>query len=128
MRNALAPVLALSVMLASSAPFFARAHSLGAATVVTVQDAGTEGIPRAVARPLFRVAGLDPAPVRVAPDQARPINAFDTTGNRPFGGPGALPPGPPRFRAAYLRHAARRDNTTREQRGQENAMRRRSSL
>jgi predicted Zn-dependent protease len=37
----------------------------------------------------------------------------------------ALPPGPLRLRAADLRHAAQRDNMTREQREQENAMRRR---
>jgi predicted Zn-dependent protease len=37
----------------------------------------------------------------------------------------ALPPGPLRLRAADLRHAAQRDNMTREQREQENTMRRR---
>ena len=37
----------------------------------------------------------------------------------------ALPPGPSRLRAADLRHAAQRDNMTREQREQEKEMRRR---
>jgi predicted Zn-dependent protease len=38
----------------------------------------------------------------------------------------ALPPGPLRLRAEDLRHAAQRDNLTREQRDAEDAMRRRS--
>ena len=38
---------------------------------------------------------------------------------------GSLPPGPLRLRAADMRHAAQRDNMTREQREQENTMRRR---
>jgi predicted Zn-dependent protease len=85
MRKALAPVLALSVMLASFAPLFARAQPAGAgAAVVTVRDAETEGLLRAIAHPLFRVAGVDPALVRITLIQARPINAFVTTGNRLF--------------------------------------------
>ncbi|MFC7541353.1 hypothetical protein ACFQU2_20405 [Siccirubricoccus deserti] len=37
----------------------------------------------------------------------------------------ALPPGPLKLRAQDLRHAAQRDNLTREQRDQDDAMRRR---
>ena len=81
MRKALALVLALSVMLASLAPFSARAQG---AAVVTVRDAETESLLRAIAHPLFRVAGVDPALVRITLIQARPINAFVTTGNRLF--------------------------------------------
>jgi predicted Zn-dependent protease len=84
MRKALAPVLALSVMLASFAPFLARAQGGGAGAVVTVRDAETESLLRAVSHPLFRVAGVDPALVRITLIQARPINAFVTTGNRLF--------------------------------------------
>lgn len=84
MRKAFAPVLALSVMLASFAPSSARAQSSAAAAVVTVRDAETESLLRAVAHPLFRVAGVDPALVRITLVQARPINAFVTTGNRLF--------------------------------------------
>ena len=85
MRKAFAPVLALSVMLASFAPFSARAQQGGAgAAVVTVRDAETESLLRALAHPLFRVAGVDPALVRITLIQARPINAFVTTGNRLF--------------------------------------------
>lgn len=85
MRKALAPVLALSVMLASFAPFSARAQSSSTgAAVVTVRDAEAESLLRAIAYPLFRVAGVDPALVRITLIQARPINAFVTTGNRLF--------------------------------------------
>jgi predicted Zn-dependent protease len=52
--------------------------------LVTVRDAETESLLRAVAHPLFRVAGVDPALVRITLIQARPINAFVTTGNRLF--------------------------------------------
>jgi predicted Zn-dependent protease len=85
MRKALASVLALSVMLTSFAPFLARAQSPPGgpgAPLVTVRDAETESLLRAVAHPLFRVAGVDPAMVRITLIQARPINAFVTTGNR----------------------------------------------
>jgi predicted Zn-dependent protease len=92
MRKALAPVLALSVMLASFAPFStARAQSSGAgAAIVTVRDAETESLLRAIAHPLFRVAGVDPALLRITLIQARPINAFVTTGNRLFINTGLL--------------------------------------
>jgi predicted Zn-dependent protease len=89
MRKALAPVLALSVMLASFAPFCARAQR-GANAVVTVRDAEAESLLRAIAHPLFRVAGVDPALVRITLIQARPINAFVTTGNRLFINTGLL--------------------------------------
>jgi predicted Zn-dependent protease len=84
MRKALAPIMALSVMLASFAPSSARAQSPSGAPLVTVRDAETESLLRAVAHPLFRVAGVDPAMVRITLIQARPINAFVTTGNRLF--------------------------------------------
>lgn len=83
MRKAFAPVLALWVMLATSAPFLARAQG-SAGALVTVRDAETESLLRAVAHPLFRAAGVDPALVRITLIQARPINAFVTTGNRLF--------------------------------------------
>jgi predicted Zn-dependent protease len=83
MRQAFAPVLALWVMLATSAPFLARAQG-SAGALVTVRDAETESLLRAIAHPLFRVAGVDPALVRITLVQARPINAFVTTGNRLF--------------------------------------------
>ena len=51
---------------------------------MTVRDAETESLLRALAHPLFRVAGVDPALVRITLIQARPINAFVTTGNRLF--------------------------------------------
>ena len=76
--------MALSVMLASFAPSSARAQSPSGAPLVTVRDAETESLLRAVAHPLFRVAGVDPAMVRITLIQARPINAFVTTGNRLF--------------------------------------------
>ena len=77
-------------MLASFAPFLARAQSQSGAALVTVRDAETESLLRAVAHPLFRVAGLDPATVRITLIQARPINAFVTTGNRLFINTGLL--------------------------------------
>lgn len=83
MRKALALVSALLVMLASLVPHLARAQS-AAGAVVTVRDAETEGLLRSFAHPLFRVAGVDPALVRITLIQARPINAFVTTGNRMF--------------------------------------------
>jgi predicted Zn-dependent protease len=89
MRKALARFLALSVMLTSFAPVAARAQG-GAGSVVTVRDAETEGFLRAVSHPLFRVAGVDPALVRITLIQARPINAFVTTGNRLFINTGLL--------------------------------------
>ena len=127
MRKALlfAPVLALSVMLASFAPCAARGQAAGGA-LVTVRDAETEGPLRAVPHPLFRVAGVHPAPARTTPVQARPIGAFVTSGNRLFAGAGPIgrsaDAGDP---AGALAHAARRGHTIREQREQENAMRRR---
>ncbi|GAA0599960.1 M48 family metalloprotease [Craurococcus roseus] len=84
MRNAFALVLALWVMLATSTPFSAARAQGGAGALVTVRDAETEGLLRAIAHPLFRVAGVDPALVRMTLIQARPINAFVTTGNRLF--------------------------------------------
>jgi predicted Zn-dependent protease len=83
MGKAVALVLALWVMLATSAPFPARAQG-SAGALVTVRDAETENLLRAIAHPLFRVAGVDPALVRMTLIQARPINAFVTTGNRLF--------------------------------------------
>ncbi|WP_205082690.1 M48 family metalloprotease [Paracraurococcus ruber] len=80
-------LLKLLVMLASLVPFFApvAARAQGAAApVVTIRDAETEAFLRAVAHPLFRAAGVDPALVRITLVQARPINAFVTTGNRMF--------------------------------------------
>ena len=71
-------------MLATSTPFLAARAQGGAGAVVTVRDAETESLLRAVAHPLFRVAGVDPALVRMTLIQARPINAFVTTGNRLF--------------------------------------------
>ena len=49
-----------------------------------IRDAETEAFLRGVAHPLFRAAGVDPALVRITLVQARPINAFVTTGNRMF--------------------------------------------
>lgn len=52
--------------------------------VVTIRDAETEALVRAVAHPLFRAAGLDPGAIRITLLQAWAINAFVTTGNRLF--------------------------------------------
>lgn len=52
--------------------------------VVTIRDAETEAVIGAVAHPLFRAAGLDPAAIRITLLQAWAINAFVTTGNRLF--------------------------------------------
>ncbi|MFC7473062.1 M48 family metalloprotease [Dankookia sp. GCM10030260] len=87
MRKAWALFSALLVMLASLvpslAPVAARAQS-GATPVITIRDAETEAFLRGIAHPLFRAAGVDPALVRITLVQARPINAFVTTGNRMF--------------------------------------------
>jgi predicted Zn-dependent protease len=87
MRKAWALFSALLVMLASLvpslAPIAARAQG-GASAVVTIRDAETEAFLRGIAHPLFRAAGVDPALVRITLVQARPINAFVTTGNRMF--------------------------------------------
>ncbi|MBV1799208.1 M48 family metalloprotease [Siccirubricoccus sp. G192] len=85
MRKALALLSALLVMLASPVPVLwpSRAWAQGGA-VVTVRDAETESLLRMIAHPLFRAAGVDPALVRITLIQARPINAFVTTGNRMF--------------------------------------------
>ncbi|MFZ4406649.1 MAG: M48 family metalloprotease [Paracraurococcus sp.] len=87
MRKVWALISALLVMLASLvpslAPVAARAQS-GASPVITIRDAETEAFLRSVAHPLFRAAGVDPALVRITLVQARPINAFVTTGNRMF--------------------------------------------
>ena len=87
MRKAWALFSALLVMLASLvpslAPIAARAQS-GASAVVTIRDAETEAFLRGIAHPLFRAAGVDPALVRITLVQARPINAFVTSGNRMF--------------------------------------------
>lgn len=86
-RKARALISAALVMLASLvpslAPGAARAQD-GAGPVVTVRDAGTEAFLRAIAHPPFRAAGMAPALVRITLVQARPINAFATTGNRMF--------------------------------------------
>jgi len=159
MRKAWALFSALLVMLASlvpslapvfHAPVAARAQS-GAAAVVTIREAGTEAFPRGIAHPLYRAAGVDPALVRITLVQARPINAFATSGNRMFINTGPIPPpecvaepagvparrrpapraeqAPPpdplELRARDLREAARRDTLRREQRQQDHAMRRR---
>lgn len=74
-------------MLASLVPSLAPVAALAqgrASTVVTVRDAETEAFLRSIAHPLFRAAGVDPALVRITLVQARPINAFVTTGNRMF--------------------------------------------
>lgn len=52
--------------------------------VVILRDAETEALVRAIAHPLFRAAGLDPAGIRVTLLRAWAINAFVTTGNRMF--------------------------------------------
>ena len=52
--------------------------------MVKIRDAGTEAFLRGIAHPLFRAAGVDPALVRITLVQARPINAFVTSGNRMF--------------------------------------------
>jgi predicted Zn-dependent protease len=52
--------------------------------VVTIRDAETEALIRAIAEPLFRAAGVDPALVRITLIQNRAINAFVATGNRLF--------------------------------------------
>jgi len=52
--------------------------------VVILRDAETESLIRAVAHPLFRAAGLDPAGLRITLLRAWAINAFVTTGNRMF--------------------------------------------
>ena len=87
MRKAWALFSALLVMLASLvpslAPIAARAQS-GTTPVITIRDAETEAFLRGIAHPLFRAAGVDPALVRITLVQARPINAFVTTGNRMF--------------------------------------------
>ena len=67
----------------SLAPIAARAQS-GASAVITIRDAETEAFLRRIAHPLFRAAGVDPALVRITLVQARPINAFVTSGNRMF--------------------------------------------
>jgi len=51
---------------------------------VVVRDAEVEQLLRTFTSPLFRTAGIDPALVRISVIQARPINAFVTTGNRLF--------------------------------------------
>jgi predicted Zn-dependent protease len=87
MRKAWALISALLVMLASLvpslAPVAARAQG-GASPVITIRDAETEAFLRSIAHPLFRAAGVDPALVRITLVQARPINAFVTSGNRMF--------------------------------------------
>lgn len=52
--------------------------------MITIRDAETEALLRGIAHPLFRAAGVDPALVRITLVEARPINAFVTTGNRMF--------------------------------------------
>jgi predicted Zn-dependent protease len=97
MRKPLALFSALLVMLLSLVPFLAppwlappffapnSARAQGAATpVVTIRDAETEHLLRSIAHPLFRVAGVDAGLSRITLIQARPINAFVTTGNRMF--------------------------------------------
>ena len=82
MRKALALLVVLVLMplvLASPA-----AQAQGQARIVTVRDAETEAVIRAIAHPLFREAGLDPAAIRITLLQASAINAFVTTGNRLF--------------------------------------------
>ncbi|WP_158295506.1 M48 family metalloprotease [Crenalkalicoccus roseus] len=70
-------------MLGSLAPSAARAQ--GPATeLVLVRDAETESLIRAILHPLFGAAGVDAGLMRVMLVQARPINAFVTTGNRLF--------------------------------------------
>ncbi|MCB4820805.1 M48 family metalloprotease [Roseicella aerolata] len=86
MRKAWALISALVVMLASLVPSLApvAARAQGVGPVITVRDAETESFLRSIAHPLFRAAGVDPALVRITLVQARPINAFVTTGNRMF--------------------------------------------
>ncbi|MBR0674002.1 M48 family metalloprotease [Neoroseomonas soli] len=81
MRKALAVVVVLVLM-----PFVlaSAAAQPGGQRVVTIRDAETEAVVRAVAHPLFRAAGLDPAAIRITLLQAWAINAFVTTGNRLF--------------------------------------------
>lgn len=64
------------------APPAARAQ--GQARIVTLRDAETESLIRAIADPIFRAAGLDPAAIRITLLQDPAINAFVTTGNRLF--------------------------------------------
>jgi len=64
------------------APSAARAQ--GQARIVSLRDAETESLIRAIADPIFRAAGLDPAAIRITLLQDRAINAFVTTGNRLF--------------------------------------------
>jgi predicted Zn-dependent protease len=73
--------LALSVLVGVVRPGVAHAQQ---GAVIIVRDAETESLLRTFAHPLFRVAGVDPALVRIMLIQARPINAFVTTGNRLF--------------------------------------------
>jgi predicted Zn-dependent protease len=73
--------LAPSLLIGVARPGVAHAQQ-GAVTVV--RDAEIESLLRTLAHPLFRVAGVDPALVRITLIQARPINAFVTTGNRLF--------------------------------------------
>jgi predicted Zn-dependent protease len=82
MRKALALISALWVMLASLAPPGARAQPAAASGPVIVRDAETESLLRSFLHPLFQVAGVDSGLVRIVLVQARPINAFVTTGNR----------------------------------------------
>lgn len=84
MRKALALVLALVLMLASLVPPAARAQNQAPAALVLVRDAETESLIRSFLHPLFRAAGVDAGLMRIVLVQARPINAFVTTGNRLF--------------------------------------------
>lgn len=84
MRKAPALLTALLVMLASLAPpSAARAQGTGPAPVI-VRDAETESLILGLLHPLLRAAGVDPGLVKIVLVQARPINAFVTSGNRLF--------------------------------------------
>jgi len=61
----------------------ARAQTPAPALVI-VRDAETESLVRSFLHPLFRAAGVDAGLMRIVLVQARPINAFVTTGNRLF--------------------------------------------
>lgn len=54
--------------------------------MITIPDTTAEALRRGIVQPLFRAAGVGPALVRITLVQARPINAFGTTGNRMFAG------------------------------------------
>ena len=77
-------LLVLCILPVLASPRSSWAQGAAAAPVVTIRDAETEALIRAISEPLFRAAGVDPALVRITLIQNRAINAFVATGNRLF--------------------------------------------